>query len=193
MPKLKTHRGAAKRVKKTASGKFKRHRAYHSHILEKKSTKRKRRLRSSTLVSRRRRQGRGDGCSRAGSREGPCESHDPTHRKDRRKKILKLAEGYWGGKVAPPPDRQDPGGEVAAVRLPRPQGSASAQFRRLWITRINAAARENGTTYSQLIAGLKNAGCELDRKVLADLAVRDPKAFSQLVELATHRRGLRAP
>jgi large subunit ribosomal protein L35 len=51
MPKLKTHRGAAKRIKKTAGGKFKRHRAYHSHILEKKSTKRKRRLRSSTLVS----------------------------------------------------------------------------------------------------------------------------------------------
>jgi large subunit ribosomal protein L35 len=51
MPKLKTHRGAAKRFKRTATGKFKRHRAYHSHILEKKSTKRKRRLRSSTVVS----------------------------------------------------------------------------------------------------------------------------------------------
>ena len=51
MPKLKTHRGAAKRIKKTAGGKLKRHRAYHSHILEKKSTKRKRRLRTSTLVS----------------------------------------------------------------------------------------------------------------------------------------------
>ena len=51
MPKLKTHRGMAKRIKKTGTGKFKRHRAYHSHILEKKSTKRKRRLRSSTLVS----------------------------------------------------------------------------------------------------------------------------------------------
>ncbi len=51
MPKLKTHRGAAKRVKRTASGKFKRHHAYHSHILSKKSTKRKRRLRSSVIVS----------------------------------------------------------------------------------------------------------------------------------------------
>jgi len=51
MPKMKTHRGAAKRVKKTASGKLKRHRAYHSHILSKKSTKRKRRLRAATLVS----------------------------------------------------------------------------------------------------------------------------------------------
>jgi len=51
MPKLKTHRGAAKRIKRTASGKFKRHRAYHSHILTKKTTKRKRRLRKATLVS----------------------------------------------------------------------------------------------------------------------------------------------
>jgi large subunit ribosomal protein L35 len=51
MPKMKTHRGAAKRVKRTATGKFKRHRAYHSHILSKKTTKRKRRLRSSVIVS----------------------------------------------------------------------------------------------------------------------------------------------
>jgi len=57
-------------------------------------------------------------------------------------------------------------------------------FRRLWIARINAAARNNGTTYSQLIAGLKSAGCTLDRKVLADLAARDPEAFGALVELA---------
>ena len=57
-------------------------------------------------------------------------------------------------------------------------------LRRLWITRINAAARQNGTTYSTFIAGLKNAGCDLDRKVLADLAVRDPQTFTQLVELA---------
>jgi large subunit ribosomal protein L20 len=54
----------------------------------------------------------------------------------------------------------------------------------LWITRINAAARQNGTTYSVFIAGLKNAGCDLDRKVLADLAVRDPQTFTQLVELS---------
>jgi large subunit ribosomal protein L20 len=58
------------------------------------------------------------------------------------------------------------------------------QFRSLWITRINAAARQNGTTYSVFIAGLKNAGCDLDRKVLADLAVRDPQVFTQLVELS---------
>lgn len=55
-------------------------------------------------------------------------------------------------------------------------------LRSLWITRINAAARENGTTYGKLIANLKNAGVELDRKVLADIAVNDPKAFSIIVK-----------
>jgi len=57
-------------------------------------------------------------------------------------------------------------------------------FRRLWITRINAAARMNGMPYSRFIAGLKNAGVELDRKVLADIAVHDQAAFAQLVEVA---------
>ena len=106
-----------------------------------------------------------------------------THRKDRRKKILKLAEGYWGGK-----SRLH---RVAKLQVEkslqyayRDRRQRKRQFRSLWITRINAAARLNGTTYSSLIAGLKQAGCDLDRKVLADLAVKDPQAFTQLVELA---------
>jgi len=57
-------------------------------------------------------------------------------------------------------------------------------LRRLWITRINAAARQNGLPYSRFIHGLKQAGVELDRKVLADIAVRDENAFAQLVEVA---------
>jgi large subunit ribosomal protein L20 len=57
-------------------------------------------------------------------------------------------------------------------------------FRRLWITRINAAAREHGVPYGRFIAGLKEAGVELDRKVLADLAVSDAEAFARLVEVA---------
>ena len=110
-----------------------------------------------------------------------------SHRKDRRKKILNLAEGYWGGK-----SRLH---RIAKIQVEkslqysyRDRKQRKRQFRRLWITRINAAARQNGTTYSTLIAGLKDVGCELDRKVLADLAVRDPAAFSQLVELATTDR-----
>ncbi len=111
-----------------------------------------------------------------------------SNRKDRRKKILKLAEGYWGGK-----SRLH---RVAKLQVDKSLGYAyrdrkqrKRQFRSLWITRINAAARLNGTTYSALIAGLKGAGCSLDRKVLADLAVRDPQAFTQLVELSRQAEG----
>ena len=106
-----------------------------------------------------------------------------THRKDRRGRILKLAEGYFGGK-----SRLH---RVAKLQVEkslqyayRDRRQRKRVFRRLWIARINAAARSNGTNYSALIAGLKSAGCELDRKLLADLAVRDPKAFSELVELS---------
>jgi large subunit ribosomal protein L20 len=60
-------------------------------------------------------------------------------------------------------------------------------FRQLWNTRINAAARENGTTYSRLIAALKSSGITLDRKVLADLAVTDPKAFTAVVKASTKK------
>ena len=58
------------------------------------------------------------------------------------------------------------------------------EFRKLWIIRINAAARQNGMSYNRFIEGLKKAGNELDRKILADLAVRDPEAFSELVQVA---------
>jgi large subunit ribosomal protein L20 len=66
----------------------------------------------------------------------------------------------------------------------RDRRARKREFRKLWISRINAAARQNGTTYSQFIAGLKAAEIEVDRKMLADLAVHDPDAFAQLVEIA---------
>ncbi len=66
----------------------------------------------------------------------------------------------------------------------RDRHDRKGEFRRLWIARINAAARAQGTTYSQLMAGLKAAGIEMDRKILADLAVRDEGAFKALVEAA---------
>jgi large subunit ribosomal protein L20 len=106
-----------------------------------------------------------------------------SHRKDRRKRILNLAEGYWGAK-----SRQHRSAKLQVEKslgyAYRDRKQRKREFRSLWITRINAAARSNGTTYSALIAGLKAAGCELDRKMLADLAVRDPQAFSELAELA---------
>ncbi|MDX1449084.1 MAG: 50S ribosomal protein L20, partial [Acidimicrobiia bacterium] len=67
----------------------------------------------------------------------------------------------------------------------RDRRARKGEFRKLWIQRINAAARQNGTTYSQLIAGLKAAEIDVDRKMLADLAVNDPDAFRQLVESVT--------
>lgn len=104
-------------------------------------------------------------------------------RKNRRKKILKLAEGYWGAK-----SRLHKTAKIQVEKslqyAYRDRKQRKRHFRSLWISRINAAARQNGTTYSAFIAGLKDAGCELDRKVLADIAVRDPKAFTELVELA---------
>lgn len=109
-----------------------------------------------------------------------------SNRKDRRKKILNLAEGYWGGK-----SRLHRTAKIQVEKslqyAYRDRKQRKRQFRSLWITRINAAARLNGMSYSTLIAGLKGAGCELDRKVLADLAVRDPQAFGQLVELAKQK------
>lgn len=66
----------------------------------------------------------------------------------------------------------------------RDRRDRKGQFRRLWIARIGAAARQNGMSYSTFMHGLKLAGVELDRKVLADIAVHDPKAFSELVETA---------
>ena len=110
-----------------------------------------------------------------------------TVRKDRRQRILQLAEGYYGSK-----SRLH---RVAKLQVEKSLGYAyrdrkqrKREFRSLWIARINAAARQNGMSYNTLIAGLKRAGCSLDRKVLADLAVTDAPAFTQLVEVARHPR-----
>jgi large subunit ribosomal protein L20 len=104
-------------------------------------------------------------------------------RKNRRGKILKLAKGYYGMKSR--------GHRIAKEQVERGLNFAFAgrkdrkgEFRKLWIARINAAARLNGISYSKLMAGLKAAGNTLDRKVLADLAVRDAAAFTALVTSA---------
>ena len=104
-------------------------------------------------------------------------------RKNRRAKILKLAKGYYGMKSR--------GHRIAKEQVERGLNFAFAgrkdrkgEFRKLWISRINAAARLNGISYSQLVAGLKAAGNTLDRKVLADLAVCDAAAFTALVTSA---------
>ncbi len=101
----------------------------------------------------------------------------------RHKKVLKQAKGYYGARsrvfrVAKQAVTK------AAQYAYRDRRQRKRQFRALWITRINAAARANGLSYSRLIDGLKKAGVVLDRRVLADVAVHDKAAFSKVVETA---------
>ena len=95
----------------------------------------------------------------------------------RRKKVLKQARGNWGGR-----SRLFRTAREAVDRAQRyayrDRRTRKRDLRRLWIVRINAAARLNGLSYSQLIYGLGRAGVEINRKILADLAVRDPEAFA---------------
>jgi len=109
------------------------------------------------------------------------------HAKKKRREILEAAKGYTGSRrkrlrVAKEQVRHS---EVYAYRDRRDR---KAQFRRLWITRIGAASRQNGMSYSRFMSGLKAAEVDLDRKVLADIAVHDPAAFTQLVETARNAR-----
>jgi large subunit ribosomal protein L20 len=99
----------------------------------------------------------------------------------RRKRVLNLAEGYWGAKsklfrsATEAVDR-------ALKYAYRDRKVRKRDFRRLWIARINAAARLNGVSYSRFIAGLTKSGVAIDRKILADLAITDPAGFTKLVE-----------
>ncbi|MDX2193108.1 MAG: 50S ribosomal protein L20 [Gemmatimonadales bacterium] len=101
----------------------------------------------------------------------------------RKKKIMKAAKGAYGArsKLYKPAKETVERGLAYAYRDRRKK---KGDFRRLWITRINAAARMHGISYSNLVAGLKKAGVEVNRKILADLAVRDLEAFGRLAELA---------
>ena len=104
-------------------------------------------------------------------------------RRDKRKKLLSRAKGYFLGKSKLykfAKEATDRAGNFAYTGRKRKK----RDFRRLWIVRINAAARLNGTTYSRLVAGMKKANINLNRKMLADLAVRDPKAFAAVVAQA---------
>ena len=101
----------------------------------------------------------------------------------RHKKVIKAAKGYYGRRkntfrVAT--QAVDKANQYAT----RDRKNRKRNFRALWIQRINAGARENGMTYSQFMSGMKHAGIELDRKVLSDLAIREPEAFKNLVDQA---------
>jgi len=105
------------------------------------------------------------------------------HARKKHRKVMSRAKGYSGAKSR----RYKAANEQVMHSMQyayRDRRARKGEFRRLWITRINAAARENGMSYSQLIAGLKAAEFEVDRKMLAEMAVSDPDAFAQIVELA---------
>ena len=108
---------------------------------------------------------------------------NPVARRRRRKKTLRQARGYYG--------RKHSSYRLAHEQLMRSgryayrdRRTRKRDFRRLWIVRINAAARREGLSYSELVHGLKQAGVEVNRKLLADVAVRDPEAFRRFAELA---------
>ncbi len=105
------------------------------------------------------------------------------HARKKRRAVLEQAKGYWGLK-SKTYKRAKEQVDRSLVYAYRDRKVRKRDFRRLWITRINAAARANGLSYNQFIAGLKAAEIELDRKVLADLAVADPAAFTAIVEQA---------
>jgi large subunit ribosomal protein L20 len=108
--------------------------------------------------------------------------------KKKRRKVMERASGYTGARSR----RYRTGREQVMHSMQyayRDRRARKGQFRRLWIQRINAAARVNGTNYSQFMAGLKAADIEVDRKMLAEMAVNDPAAFTSLVEVASAAPG----
>jgi len=102
-----------------------------------------------------------------------------TTRRDRRRKVLKLASGFRGTKSKLYRSAKESVNRALKYSY-RDRRTRKRDFRRLWIVRIGAAAKLNGISYNRFMNGLKKSGVELDRKILADIAVRDPEAFARL-------------
>lgn len=112
----------------------------------------------------------------------PRATNNPASRR-RRKKILKAAKGYYGRKSKTLKNAKE-AVERSMLYAYRDRRNRKRVFRRLWITRINAAARLHGFSYSGFMHALKGQGVELDRKILAEMAVNDPEGFGKLAEMA---------
>lgn len=108
---------------------------------------------------------------------------DGTKRKDHRKKILKITKGFWGRRHSNYKVAKDAAAKALSYAY-RDRRARKAEFRGLWIARINAACRAEGLSYSRFIEGLNKAAVQVDRKMLADLAIKDPAAFKAIVEKA---------
>ncbi len=100
----------------------------------------------------------------------------------RRKKILKSAKGYWGARSRLITSARQ-AVDKARLYAYRDRRNRKRDFRRLWIIRINAACHEHGMSYSTFMHGLKDKGLDLDRRILADIAARDPESFAQIVTM----------
>jgi large subunit ribosomal protein L20 len=105
------------------------------------------------------------------------------HARKKRRKVLEQAKGYWGIKKSSYKYAKEQV-EHSLVYAYRDRKNRKRTFRRLWIMRINAAARAEGLSYNQFVSGCRKAGIELDRKVLAELAVSDPAAFAMIAQQA---------
>ena len=105
------------------------------------------------------------------------------HAQKKRRKVLEEAKGYWGLKSTNYKYAKEQVERSLAYAY-RDRKVKKRKFRQLWIMRINAGARANGLSYNQFVAGCRKAGIELDRKMLADLAVSDPVAFAAIAEQA---------
>ena len=115
----------------------------------------------------------------------------PAQSRRRRRALLARAQGYYGNKSRSWRAANEQLMHSGSYAF-RDRRARKNDFRRLWIQRINAACRQRGTSYSRFIAGLKAAGIEVDRKILADLAVKDPDAFSALVDAASEASAAQA-
>ena len=113
----------------------------------------------------------------------PKTAHSVASRK-RRKKVLKQSKGYWGARGNVYTIAKG-AVEKGLLHAYRDRKVKKRTFRQLWIIRINAAARQNGTTYSKLINALNEKGVAINRKILASLAVDNPEAFTEIVKFAT--------
>jgi large subunit ribosomal protein L20 len=113
-----------------------------------------------------------------------------TSAQKKRRKALGEAKGYWGLKKSSYRRAKEQLIKSGTYAY-RDRRARKREFRRLWITRINAGARENGLSYNELIHGLKRAQIGVDRKILADLAVREPEVFAQMVARAKEALGAR--
>jgi large subunit ribosomal protein L20 len=106
----------------------------------------------------------------------------------RRKKILKRAKGFWGDRKNH--IRQSANAVMSALSFSyRHRKQKKSEFRSLWITRVGVGAKINGLSYSKFVCGLKKAGCDLNRKMLAEMAIHDPESFKSLAEMAKKALG----